>query len=218
MFSIESFYQTYNTETVVMKIGDKPFSFITPQNLDELMDTSEDSNIIFPLWVKIWESSIILADYLINLKKTSKKILELGAGLGITSIIAESFGYRVTSTEYDSQALKFLMANAHINDCQTLNIQRLNWHEPDIVGQFDIIVGSELVYKESDFKPLIALFQKFLLPGGEIILANEPRKSLEPFLNLLKQSYHIEIRRKRLRASDETKTILMTRLTGKNAS
>jgi len=217
MFSIESFYGSYNTETISMKIGDKPFSFVSPKNLDELLDLSKNNNT-FPLWIKIWESSIVLADHLVNQKNSSKKILELGAGLGTIGIIAESFGYNVTSTEYDPQALEFLMANVHINACQTLNIQKLDWHNPDIEGQFDIIVGSELIYKESDFEPLIALFQKYLVPDGEILLANEPRKSYEPFLNILKQFYKIEIRRKRLRASDQTKTILMTRLTDKSPS
>jgi len=169
------------------------------------------------LWIKIWEASLILADHLVN-QSQSKKILELGAGLGTIGIIAESFGYMVTSTEYDSQSLQFLMANAHINECKNIHIQQLDWHKPNIDDKFDIIIGSELIYKESDFEPLIALFRKYLLPGGEILLANEPRKSYEPFLDVLKQWYHIEIWRKRLRASDETKTILMTRLTGKNAS
>jgi len=217
MFSIESFNQTYETETISVKINNKPFSFLTPKNLDNLLDSSDIKNQ-FPLWVKIWEASLILADHLVNQKQQSKSILELGAGLGITGIIAESFGYKVTATEYDAQALQFLMANAHTNDCKTIDIQQLDWHKPNIEGQFDIIVGSELIYKESDFESLIALFQKYLLPGGEILLANEPRKLYEPFLDILKNWYHIEIWRKRMRATDETKTILLTRLTGKSNS
>jgi predicted nicotinamide N-methyase len=214
MFSIETFYQTYETETISIKIGNKPFSFVTPKNLDELLDASDDQNQ-FPLWVKIWESSLILVDHLANQNQSSKSLLELGAGLGATGIIAESFGYQVTATEYDPHAQQFLMANAHINKCQGINIQKLDWHKPEIAGQFDIIVGSELVYKESNFEPLIALLQKFLLPGGEVLLANEPRKLYEPFLEILKESYHIAIWRKQLRTTDETKTILLTRLTGK---
>jgi predicted nicotinamide N-methyase len=217
MFSIESFYQTYDTEKISIKIGNTPYAFLTPKNLNKLLDLSNDQNQ-FPLWVKIWESSIILIDHLANQKKSSKSILELGAGLGAIGIIAESFGYKVTATEYDPHAQQFLMANARINKCQNIHIQQLDWHKPDIEGKFDIIVGSELIYKEKDFEPLMALFQKYLLPGGEILLANEPRKSYEPFLEILKQSYHINIWRKQLRATDETKTILLTRLTGKNAS
>jgi len=218
MFSIDSFYQAYETETISIKIGSKSFSFLAPKNLDALLNLNlPDVQNQFPLWVKIWESSLILADHFAN-NIQSKSILELGAGLGTIGIIASSFGYSVTSTEYDLQAMQFLQANAHINDCQSLTIQQLDWHNPNINERFDIIVGSELIYKESDFEPLIALFQKYLSPGGEILLANEPRKSYEPFLDILKQWYHIEIWRKLLRATDETKTILMTRLTGKNVS
>jgi predicted nicotinamide N-methyase len=217
MFSIESFNQTYETETISLKVKHKPFSFLTPKKLDDLLDSS-DIQHQFPLWVKIWEASLILADHLVSQNQLSKSLLELGAGLGTTGIIAESFGYKVTATEYDAQALQFLMANAHANDCKTIDIQHLDWHNPNIEGQFDIIAGSELIYKESDFEPLIALFQKYLLPGGEILLANEPRKLYEPFLDILKSRYKIEIWRKRLRAIDKTKTILLTRLTGKTNS
>jgi predicted nicotinamide N-methyase len=217
MFSIETFYQTYETETISIKIGNKPFSFLTPKNLEKLLDASDELNQ-FPLWVKIWESSLILIDYLVNQNRSSKRLLDLGAGLGAIGIIAEAYGYQVTATENDPHAQQFLTANAYINKSQGINIQKLNWLKPEITGKFDIIVGSELVYKESDFKALVAFFQKHLLPGGEILLANESRKLYEPFLKILKQSYHIEIWRKKLRAADETKTILLTRLTGKNTS
>jgi predicted nicotinamide N-methyase len=215
MFSIESFNQTFKTETIPVTIGNKPFTFLVPKNLDEVLDSSDGKNQ-FPLWVKIWEASLVLADHLAKQNHTSKTLLELGAGLGAIGIVAESFGYQVTATEYDSQALQFLMANAHKNECKTMQIQHLDWHKPDINGTFDIIVGSELIYKEDDFDPLIALFQKYLAPDGQILLANEPRKTYEPFLDILKKWYRIEIWRKRLRASDQTKTILLTRLSGKN--
>jgi len=217
MFSIESFYQTFETETNSLSIENKPFSFLTPKNLDEVLD-STDSNHQFPLWVKIWESALVLADHLARQNQSSKTLLELGAGLGTIGIVAESFGYKVTSTEFDSQALQFLKANAHINACKTIQIQHLDWDKPNINGTFDIIVGSELIYKESAFEPLIAIFHKCLAPEGQILLANEPRKLFEPFLNLLKKWFHIEIWRKRLSAPDKTKTILLTRLRGKNAS
>jgi len=214
MFSIESFYQTYETDTVSINIRNKPFTFLVPKSLDAFIDSSDVSDQ-FPLWAKIWEASLVLADHLASQQMKSKTLLELGAGLGATGIIAEKFGYQVTSTEYDSHAFQFLQANAHHNDCQTIDIKYLDWHKPQIDSPFDIIVGSELIYKESDFKPLQALFHQHLKPHGEILLAGEIRKSTKSFLDLMAQWYHIEIFRKKLRSEDTVKTILLIRLTGK---
>jgi len=213
MFSIESFEQSFETEKISLKVGNRSFSFLTPKKIEELIETN-----MFPLWVKIWEASLVLSDYLVNRNHLSKSLLELGAGLGTIGIIAESVGYKVTTTEYDSKAIQFLHANAHINESHTLKIEHLDWHKPDLEGLFDIIVGSELIYKQSDFEPLIALFRQYLSPKGEILLANEPRKSYEPFLDILKEWYHIEIWKKSLRSIDGTKKILLTRLTGKETS
>ncbi|MBF0450455.1 MAG: methyltransferase [Candidatus Magnetomorum sp.] len=215
MFSIQAFKQTYETEEVSLSIRDKQFSFFIPKDLDPFINQADVLHH-FPLWAKIWEASLVLADYLAGQNQSSKKILELGAGLGAIGIIAASFGHNVTLTEYDPHALQFIQANAHINSCDTIDIKLLDWHDPKLDGKFDMIVGSELIYKDSDFSPLVALFHKYLSDEGEIFLANEPRKASKPFLDMMVQWYTIQVWRKQLRAKDEKKTILLTRLTEKN--
>jgi len=212
MFSIESFKQTYETETVSVKVQDKPYSFIIPQNLDALMPRE---GMQFPLWAKIWEAAIVLADHMVSPKmETSGTLLELGAGLGVTSVIADSHGYNVTATEYDSHAIQFIHANSHINECIDLRVDHLDWHNPKIDTTFDKIIGSELIYKETDFESLLALFKKFLKPDGEIYLAFEPRKATKSFLDMMSQWYQIGMWRKQWQSSEDTqkKTILVVRL------
>jgi predicted nicotinamide N-methyase len=215
MFSIKSFFQQYETEKVSLTIQNKPFSFLIPKKLDQFID-EKDVLKQFPLWAKIWESSLVLSDYLVSHYKSPKRILELGAGLGVNSIIASSLGHQVTLTEFDPHAFQFAQANASINSCHTIDFKMLDWQSPDVESKFDMIVGSELIDKESVFAAMSHFFHHYLLNDGEIILANELRKTSKLFFDTMTQTYNIQIWRKKLRASDKEKTILLSRFTVKD--
>ncbi|KPA16725.1 Methyltransferase [Candidatus Magnetomorum sp. HK-1] len=216
MFSIESFNQTYETEIIPLTIRDKQFSFLMPKKLDDFIDKSDSLNN-FPMWAKIWEASLVLADHIAGQYKSPKTILELGSGLGVTGIIAAAFGHKVTLTEYDPHAIQFLHANAHINNCiKNIDIKFLDWKNPKIDSTFDMIVGSELIYKERAFPSLVSLFHKYVSKKGEILLTTEPRKASKPFLDMMMPWYKIQIWRKRMRAADATRTVLLIRLTARD--
>jgi len=213
MFKLESFLQMYETEKVSLTIQNKPFSFFIPGKLDQFINEKDVLND-FPLWAKIWEASLVLSDFLTS--QPPKTILELGAGLGATGIIASSFGHKVTLTEFNPHAFQFAQANAEINSCADIDIKTLDWHHPKLDKTFDMIIGSELIYKESDFSSLVALFHEYLSEKGEIILANELRKTSKSFFDMMTQWYTIQIWRKKLQSPDEEKTILLSRFTLKN--
>ena len=71
--SLTSFKERYKTDTTRIKIRDRNFSFFVPEFLDNFID-QEDLFHNFPLWAKIWEASIILADYLAGLEVEPEKI------------------------------------------------------------------------------------------------------------------------------------------------
>lgn len=200
MFSIDAFHQEYETETTDVTVNGKKFCILLPKNLDGFVNPVDVFND-FPLWAKIWKASWVLSGYLADMKPDPRKqILEIGAGVGLVSIVAANFGHRITMTEYNKHALNFARANAHLNNCASLPILKLDWHDPQIVGKFDMIVASEVTYKRKDLIPLIQLFKSYLQPGGEIILASEMRKTGKDFYNFLKKDFDIRIEKKSLRS------------------
>jgi hypothetical protein len=75
---LTSFKKRYQTDTTRITIKDRDFSFFVPESLDSFID-QEDLFHNFPLWTKIWESSLILADFLAGLEvEPEKNILEIG--------------------------------------------------------------------------------------------------------------------------------------------
>ena len=212
MFSIEAFYQEYETEASEAVINGKKFNILLPKNLDGFinpMDVLDD----FPLWAKIWKASWVLSGYLADMPVApNKRLLEIGAGVGLVSIVAASFGHRITMTENNPDALNFAHANAHLNNCPGLPIRKLDWHRARLSGRFDLIVGSEITYRQVDFSSLIRLFRSHLQPRGQIILASEMRKTGKDLFNFLKTDFDIKIEKKILRSETAATQIVLFKM------
>jgi len=212
MFSIETFHQEYETEITEVVVNGQKFNILLPKYLDRFIN-SIDVLHDFPLWAKIWKASWLLSAYLADLPQDSRKrFLEIGGGVGLVSIVAANFGHQITMTEYNREALNFARANAHLNNCPSLPIFKLDWHHPQIKGKFDTIVASEITHKMEDFIPLIRLFKLYLHPGGEIILASEMRKTGPDFYNHLKTDFDIRVEKKSLRSDTGATRIVLFKM------
>lgn len=212
MFSIQDFYQKYETETTEIVVNAKKFNILLPRDLDLFinpLDVPHD----FPLWAKIWKASWVLAADLADLPLLpGRRFLEIGAGVGLVSIVAASFGHQITMTEYNPDALNFAHANAHLNHCPDLSIQKLDWHHPQIKGKFDTIVASEITYRLEDLIPLAKLFKSYLQPEGQIILASEMRKTGRELFNFFKTDFDIKVEKKSLRSTAGATRIVLFKM------
>jgi len=194
MFSMESFGAKYDTDTTEVVIDHQPFRILSPASLEPFVD-ADDVFHHFPLWCKLWEASKMLAAFLAHKPvRPERRLIEIGAGLGLVSIAAAAAGHDITLTEYDLDALEFARANAHINGLRQLAVQRLDWNRPELDRKFDLLVGSEVIYKKQDFEPLLRLFQYALQPDGEIILASEARGIVADFLHHIESDYHVRFK------------------------
>ena len=212
MFSLESFHDRYQTEVTEIVVAGRKFQILLPRDLDNFINP-EDMLDDFPLWAKLWKASWILADFLAQRKADpDEQLLEIGGGLGLVSIVGFACGHRITMTEYDPHALQFAQANAHLNNCAQLPVVSLDWNRPSLTGSFDTILASEVVYRSQDFAPLLNLFQSYLAPSGEIILASEMRKTSGAFYKFFQSEFDISVLKKVLRSENEETIVMLFRL------
>lgn len=212
MFSIEAFYQEYETESSEVVVNGRRFNILLPKYLDGFINPVDVLHD-FPLWAKVWNASWVLCGYLADMPvQPGKRFLEIGAGVGIVSIVAASFGHQITMTEYNPDALNFAHANAHLNNCPNLPILELDWHRPQLDGKFDMIVASEVAYKQADFSALVQLFRTKLKPRGQIILASEMRKTGKALFDCLKTDFNIKVEKKSLRSGATTTRIVLFKM------
>jgi SAM-dependent methyltransferase len=215
MISSSSFEDTYETETNDIAICGRRFRFLTPRNLEPFLDPVDIFHN-FPLWAKIWEASSVLATYLAGLPPDpSKRMLEIGCGIGVTGIVASSFGHRVTLAETNPHALAFAEANAKLNGCREIEIRQLDWNRPFLPMRFDYIVGSEVIYRKSDIESILNLFKSFLLPSGNVYLAEGVRETGVDFWHQMEPHFMIQAKRFTLRSDDHAETVLLFHLTAK---
>lgn len=213
--SLASFKKRYDTEETDVTVNGRDFTIFLPRTIDAFID-DEDPVRDFPLWAKVWEASLVLAEFMARQPPVpGDRILEIGAGIGLVGVVACAFGHKITSTEYNPDALAFARANARLNGCPQLEVEKLDWHDPDLSGTFDRIVGSEVVYRETDFQPLLDLFNTCLKPSGDIILSSGMRKTDMVFLDRMQQYFYIKVQKKTLRSANTATDVLLCKMTPK---
>jgi predicted nicotinamide N-methyase len=215
MYDLDAFYREYDVDLKEMVMAGKNFRFATPKTIDRFIDFNAIEHD-FPLWAKIWKASWILAEHVA--KKTpdpGRNILEIGSGIGVVGVVASVFGHHITLTEYNEHALNFARANAEINRCVGVTITKLDWHRPGLDKTYDWIVGSEILYHDRDFKPLIALFKRYLKPGGVITLTLSIRQGGLDMIDKMRRFYDMDIKKFTIRSEEESTRILLCSMTPK---
>lgn len=212
MMDAASFQTTPDAETRDLTIRGRHFRFLVPRTLDAYVDPA-DVFRDFPLWAKIWEASIVLAHHLAAMPADPRRrFLEIGGGIGVVSIVAAAFGHRVTLTEYNPDALRFARENARLNlddRGASPDIVPLDWNRPALEGSFDCVMGSEVVYRESDFEPIRKLILDYLAPGGEAILAQEIRGTSLSFFRQMAGTFDLRASRKTLRSPGAESRVIL---------
>jgi len=130
-----------------------------------------------PLWMRafrpeipkgatLWPAAIILCNFLASpegIKLLSgKRVLELGAGVGLCGLLASRYCEEVVMTDGDEMVVKMLESNVKLNQrnsdrVSNIKVTKLFWGAEgledlikciDIENGYDIIIGSDLVYQE----------------------------------------------------------------------
>jgi predicted nicotinamide N-methyase len=157
------------------------FSILKPANSDDLIreeDFVKDERL--PYWADVWPSSIILASKLLELDGQGKTALELGCGVGLSTLAATSAGFDVLSTDYYEDALDVTRANVFRNLGTIARTRLVDWrHLPLDLGTFDLVFASDVLYEKEYAELLPVLLRGLLAPDG-IALIGDPGRVAAP--------------------------------------
>jgi len=77
-----------------------------------------------------------------------KRILEVGCGVGLTSLMLNSRIADITATDHHPEAEAYLQLNVDLNEGRTIPFVRTGWEQKDAsLGEYDLIVGSDVLYQ-----------------------------------------------------------------------
>ncbi len=140
------------------------------------------SSSMWPLFGLIWNSGEFLAELMASHDIAGKRILEVGCGIGLASLVLNQRGADITAMDIHPEAEAFLQENTRINRHRPIPFVRNGWADecPEL-GLFDLIIGSDLLYERSHVPPLSAFFDQHAANGAEIILVDPGRGHHAPF-------------------------------------
>ncbi|KAK6740191.1 hypothetical protein RB195_008577 [Necator americanus] len=130
----------------------------------------------------LWDSAIVLSEYLVrNDVVRGRRVLELGAGTGLPSIVAAKlFARHVTATD-QPMALPLLNKNIKSNlgqdQLSAVTVLPLDWTNVPAGEQltFDVILGADLVYNERVFEDLRRIMKRLINGDTVMLMASKIR-------------------------------------------
>ena len=157
-------------------------TLLRPPSADELIDEEAFGEDEFlPYWAELWPSGVALARVVAQLDLHGKRVVEIGAGLGLPSLAAALRGADMLSTDWAEDAIALLRENATRNGV-VLRAERVRWDEPAplLAGSpWDLVLGADLLYEQRNAERLLQLLPQL---GGEILLAEPGRPFAAAFL------------------------------------
>ena len=148
-----------------------------------------------PMFGVLWDSGNALAEEMAAFAIEGKRILEVGCGLALPSLVLKRRGADITASDRHPMAAEFLRANCELNGLPAIPFVFASWDKAEL-GKYDLLIGADLVY-EPDLPALLAAFlARHAAPEARVIIADPGRRELARFKNLMmKQNFtHTEKR------------------------
>ncbi len=147
--------------------------FLDCDGLAERMGVSPET---WPLFGVIWASGEALASLMLTEDIAGKRVLEVGCGIALASLVLNHRQADISATDIHPQAASFMQENTRINQHRSIPFFRHNWTDkaPEM-GSFDLIIGSDLLYERSHVIPLSAFINQHARPECEVILVDPGR-------------------------------------------
>jgi predicted nicotinamide N-methyase len=159
---------THFSEQLV--VGEVTLSLLRPASPDALIDeTAFEHDEFLPYWAELWPASIALAAALPEVG--GLRVVELGCGLGVPSLVAAARGAEVTATDWATDAVDLLRENAARNGLE-LRAEVRDWREP-WAGRFDLALAADVLYEQRNVEPLLERLRE-LAPKALVGLAGRP--------------------------------------------
>ena len=194
----------YETRIVEVAIGQSLFNLKTLKDRNQYYDPqklAERAGIPKAYWSlfgQLWPASQALAKVVKQLKLTGKKkrILELGCGLALPSLVLKKKGADITATDRHPLVKQFLEANCALNQLEKIRFKHLNWEAlPDTLGKFDVIIASDVLYVEEQSKLLARTIQQLAQPQAKVLITCPGRGFRNQFSKRMQAqgfSYHFK--------------------------
>lgn len=150
------------------------------------------SSAAWPLFGLLWPSAQQLATHMAARPLVAhERILEVGCGLALASMVCHRLGVDVTASDCHPLASGFLRENLSLNDLPPLPYRHGHWsadpldtphsQHPVVRGGFDVIMGSDVLYERDESGMLCQFIARHALAHTEVLIVDPNRGNRTAF-------------------------------------
>lgn len=181
-------------EVVALPAGE--MRLLRPRDSEALLDQRafDEEDEFMPYWADLWPSGLALARRISGRALRGARVVELGCGLGLASLVAAHAGGRVLATDWSEAAVAMVRHNAQLN-ALAVATARVDWTDSeDLVarGPFNLVLAADVLYEQRNLAPLLSLLPRL---GDEVWLADPGRSFTGAFLEQAATQWSVDSRR-----------------------
>lgn len=193
-------------ETLELCLAGRDWTILAVRDQSALLAASEHF-AEFPYGLLLWDSALAMAEVLSEQPGLvrGKRVLELGAGVGLAGLVARHLGARVTQCDHSPEALEICRLNALANgvaDAELTHADWRNWHHD---GLYDLIIGSDVLYDPEAHAPILAIMERNLAARGRMLLTDPGRMDTPRFTEAIELAGWITTTSSRVALPDRTR-------------
>ena len=140
------------------------------------------SSASWPLFGMVWPSARMLANAMQTYDIAGKRILEIGCGLALASLVIHRRQGDITASDCHPLTAAFLVENVLLNALPPLKYQTGHWgRENPALGRFDLIIASDVLYERDQPETLSQFIHQHSAEPVNIIVLDPDRGNRNGF-------------------------------------
>jgi predicted nicotinamide N-methyase len=131
----------------------------------------------WPLFGVVWQSGEVLAKLMADYKIDGLRILEVGCGVGLASLVLNKRLADISATDIHPSAKTNLRYNTDLNNNRSIPFLRTAWEDQcdEGFGLFDLLICSDVLFEPDHAVKLAAFLELYARPKSEVILVDAGR-------------------------------------------
>lgn len=182
----------YDTRVITVHVGGQPYRLRVLSDRQQFADPDGHgkrmgiSSAQWSLFGQLWPAGRLLAQAMLDIDIQGKRILEIGCGIGLASLVLQRRGGNVVASDVHPLAESFLAYNAALNELPAVHYRQMHWDQPlPTLGEFDMIVASDVLYERNHASLLARVVERHARPCAEVVVTDPGRGNSAPFTRML---------------------------------
>ncbi len=180
--------QNYNTRHETVTVNNIDYKIRALKDKQQFNDDDKRaadlgiSSATWSLFGVLWPSSHVLAATVCLFELEGKRVLEIGCGLGLSSIVLHKMGVDITASDYHPLASEFIQKNVQGNQLEPIKYLDGNWDVQNLLlGKFDLIIGSDVLYEPEHVRSVSRFINSHSSQSVEVIIVDPNRGNRSKF-------------------------------------